>query len=131
MRDGKLDYARTPAEQANPTLVSPGDPIADPNAKTFTPDVYKQRQSQSDALKQILAEQARVRKQILAPQGINQPDVDQAAQAQGLQPGASAPPPADTTDPIQLRQQAQDAISRGADPQAVAKKFHDITGGQL
>lgn len=153
MRDGKLDYARTPAEQANPTLVSPGDPITDPNAKTFTPDVYKQRQSQSDALKQILAEQDRVRKQILNPQvsnpqNLSQADIDQANQAPGM-PGASAPPPTQPNPPysqsiptptappgtqptvLQLRQQAQDAIAKGADPQAVAKKFNDLTGGQL
>lgn len=113
MRDGKLDYARTPEEQASPTLVGPGDAISDPNAPTFTPDVYNQRQTQSELRQKILAQKAGVEKQMLTP----------AAASTG---GGSA-----TTGIDALRSQAQAAIAQGAPEDAVKQRFRETTGQEL
>jgi hypothetical protein len=96
--DGTLRYAKKPDEVAKPDLVSPTDILkggnqpdwsgaidpatGQPTMPTFTPEVYKQRQAQSLARRQILEEQARVQQKILNPQNLNQTDVDQANQAQ-------------------------------------------------
>jgi hypothetical protein len=82
--------------------------------------------------------------------GVRQSDVDQAAGAQGLTPPDlppvvvtpnPTPPPSGTPPPggaasgsgnvLVLRQQAQDAIANGKDPQAVRQKFRELTGGEL
>jgi hypothetical protein len=115
MRDGKMDYARTPEEQAAPTLVSPGDPLTDPNAPTFTPDVYAQREAQSAARQKILARQKEVQAKMLTP-----PTGDAGGGSGGS--GRSI----DT-----LRAQANNAIQGGADSDAVKQRFRELTGQEL
>jgi hypothetical protein len=148
-------------QQGNPTNylpVSPGDEPTDIKVSPTGTDPKTQQPYQPVIVQRDTLEQLRraLQGRSYRPQrSVSPNDVDQAAQAQGLQPGPSAPPPASTATPtatpppysqsiptptppqgtqptvLQLRQQAQDAIANGKDPEAVKQRFHELTGGQL
>jgi hypothetical protein len=96
----------------SPALVSPSDPLTDPNAPTFTPDVYKQRR-QSTLRQKILAQQKGVQEKMLTPP---------AAVAEGGGGGGGIDA---------LRQQAAKAIAQGAPEEAVRQRFRETTGQEL